>query len=195
MRFFTVFLFTIMGWKLQGRLPANIRKCIVVAAPHTSNFDFIFAMACFYKMKMPIRYLIKQEIFNFFLLKKFFVNSGGMGVDRSKSNTLVDSLVQLITSSPDSIALMIAPEGTRKLTRKWKTGFYYTALNAKIPIVLSHLDYSKKMAVVGPSFMPTGCYRRDMQILKDYYKDITPRHPEKFSLDIYETDGEALCAV
>ncbi len=194
MKFFTVFLFTIMGWKLQGQLPANTKKCIVVAAPHTSNFDFIFAMAGFYKMKIPIRYLLKQELFNFFLLKRFFVNSGGMGVDRSKNNTLVETLVELITSSKENIALMIAPEGTRKLTRRWKTGFYYTALNARIPIVLSHLDYSRKLAVVGPSFIPCGCYRRDMQILKNYYKNITPRHPEKFSLDIYETDHEAVCA-
>ena len=190
----TLFLFAIMGWKIQGHLPSEINKCIIVAAPHTCNMDLILAMASFYKMKIPFKYLIKQEWLNFLPLQKIFKDSGAVGVDRSTSSTMVDAMAKLITSSTENIALMIAPEGTRKLNRNWKTGFYYTALKAKVPIVLSYLDYSKKVAAVGPSFMPSGCFRKDMSILKHYYKDITPKFPEKFSLDIYTADEKAVCA-
>ena len=191
---FTIFLFTILGWKLEGQMPAHITKCILVAAPHTSNLDFLLAMACFYKMKLPAKYLIKREWLNFFLLKNIFKNSGAVGVDRSKSNTMVDALAEMITSSKENMAVMISPEGTRKLVRKWKTGFYYAAMKAKVPIVLSHLDYSKKIAAIGPSFVPCGCFRRDMLILKKYYHNISPKFPENFSLDIYLADETAICA-
>lgn len=191
---FTIILFTIMGWKLKGRLSPEIKKCIVVAAPHTSSYDFLLAMAGFYKMKLPVKYLIKKEWLNFWPLGRIFRNSGALEVDRSKNTTMVDSIVELITSSKENIAIMISPEGTRKLVHRWKTGFYYAALKAKVPIVLSHLDYRTKTAAIGPSFMPCGCYRKDMIIIKNYYKNITPKFPENFSLEIYCPDDEALCA-
>jgi 1-acyl-sn-glycerol-3-phosphate acyltransferase len=194
LKMFTIFLFTILGWKLQGQMPADIKKCIIVAAPHTSNYDFLLAVASFYKMSLPVKYLIKKEWLNFFLFKGMFKASGALGVDRSKSNTMVDALADLIDSSNENITLMISPEGTRKLVSKWKTGFYYTALKARVPIVLSSLDYAKKVAAIGPSFMPSGCFRRDMQIIKNYYQDITPKYPENFSLNIYLPDKNALCA-
>lgn len=194
LKLFTIILFAIMGWKLQGEMPSEIKKCIIVAAPHTSNYDFLLAMAGFYKMNLPVKYLIKKEWANFFLLRRIFRASGALGVDRSTNNTMVEVLANLIDSSTENIALMISPEGTRKRVRKWKTGFYYTALEARVPIVLSHLDYAKKVAAIGPSFMPSGCFRRDMQIIKNYYQDITPKYPENFSLDIYLPDESALCA-
>lgn len=194
LKVFTIFLFTIMGWKIQGQMPADVNKCIVLAAPHTSNYDFLLAMACFYKMNLPVNYLIKKEWLNFFLLKGIFRASGALGVDRSRSDTMVEVLADLIDSSTENIAMMISPEGTRKLVRKWKTGFYYTALRARVPIVLSSLDYAKKVAAIGPIFMPSGCFRRDMQIIKRYYKNITPKFPDQFSLDIYLPDETALCA-
>jgi 1-acyl-sn-glycerol-3-phosphate acyltransferase len=191
---FTIILFTIMGWKIEGKISPEIKKCILVAAPHTSNFDFLLAMASFYKLKLPVKYLIKKEWLNFWPLRRIFRNSGALGVDRSKNSTMVDSLAELITASKDNLAIMISPEGTRKLVHRWKTGFYYTALKAKVPIVLSHLDYRTKTAAIGLSFMPCGCYRKDMIIIKNYYKEITPKFPENFSLEIYFPDIDALCA-
>lgn len=187
---FSAFLFTIMGWKMQGEIPTEIKKCFVVAAPHTSNLDLFLALAGFYKLKVPVRYLMKKEWVDFFLLSKLFKASGALSVDRSKSNSLVNNLASMITASTENMAVMISPEGTRKLVRKWKTGLYYAALEAKVPIVLSSLDYAKKVAAVGPIFMPTGNYREDMQILKDYYKDIVPKHPELFSLEIYPEEAQ-----
>lgn len=191
---FTIFLFTILGWKLKGRVAPEISKCILVAAPHTSNLDFLLAMAGFYKMKLPVKYLIKKEWIDFWPLRKIFINSGALGVDRGKNSTMVDSLAELIVSSTENLAIMISPEGTRKLVHRWKTGFYYAALNAKVPIVLTYLDYRTKTAGIGPSFMPCGCFRKDMIFIKNYYKDITPKFPENFSLEIYYPDADALCA-
>lgn len=190
---FSAFLFTVMGWKMQGKIPAEIKKCIVVAAPHTSNYDLLLALAGFYKMKIPVRYLVKREWVDFFPLSKIFKASGALGVDRSKSNSLVDNLAAMITNSTENMAVMISPEGTRKLILKWKTGLYYAALKAKVPIVLSSLDYAKKVAAIGPIFMPTGNYQEDMQILKNYYKDITPKYPELFSLEIYPLEEKIAC--
>ena len=183
-----------MGWKLEGKMPPEIKKCILVAGPHTSNYDFLLAMAGFYKMKLPVKYLIKKEWLDFWPLRRIFRNSGAIGVNRDKNSTMVDSLAELITSSKENLAIMISPEGTRKLVHRWKTGFYYAALKAKVPIVLSSLDYRTKTAAIGPSFMPCGCFRKDMIFIKNYYKDITPKYPENFSLEIYYPDADALCA-
>lgn len=183
-----------MGWKLKGKIAPDIKKCIIVGAPHTSNYDFLLAMAGFYKMKLPIKYLIKKEWLNFKPLSKIFRNSGAIGIDRSKTGTMVDSLAELIISSGENMAIMISPEGTRKLNHCWKTGFYYTALKAQVPIVLSYLDYKTKTAGIGPSFLPSGCFRRDMIIVRDFYKDKTAKFPDNFSLKIYYPDVDTLCA-
>ena len=195
LKIFTLFIFKMMGWKLQGQIPAHINKCILVGAPHTSNVDYFLGMAVFYKLNFPFRYLMKQEWLNVSFLKKIFIKSGALGVERSKSNTMVDTIAELIATSKENMIVVISPEGTRKLVQKWKTGFYYIALKARIPIVIGKLDYAKKIADIGPSFMPCGCFRRDMLILKNYYKDIVPKFPEKFSLDIYEPDKNAICPV
>jgi 1-acyl-sn-glycerol-3-phosphate acyltransferase len=194
LKLITVMMFRISGWKLVGEFPSHIKKCIVVGAPHTSNFDFIYALAGFYKLKIPIRYLIKEDWLKFPLLKTLFKKSGAISVNRSKTNTMVDALAESITSAKDSLVLLITPEGTRKYAPVWKTGFYHTALKANVPIVLSSLDYAKKLAIIGPHFMPTGCYKRDMLTLKNFFQKITPRYPQNFCPDIYRVEEDAICS-
>lgn len=189
-----IFLFTIGGWKLKGEMPAHIKKCVIVGAPHTSNFDLFFAMAGLYKMKIPVRFLIKKEWLKYFPLKNILLSAGALGIDRSKKGTMVDALADTLNKAQEDIALLVTPEGTRKHSCIWKTGFYYTALKAKLPIVLSHLDYKKREAALGVSFMPTGAYKKDMQILKDYYKDISAKFPENFCLKIFEDEQLEACA-
>lgn len=179
-----------MGWRIEGGPPKNVNKYIMVAAPHTSNFDYIFAMATFYQLKLPVKYLIKREWLDNFLIGKMLKTSGAIGVNRSKSTTMVDALANLLTDSKENMALVVPAEGTRKLVHKWKTGFYYVALKAQVPLQLCYLDYPKKLAGMGPIFMPTGDFEKDMEILKDFYKDIVPRHPDRFSLDIYLPEDE-----
>ncbi len=194
LKMFAIILFAVAGWKLQGQMPVNITKCIVVGAPHTSNYDLFFVMAGLYKTKLPVRFLIKQEWLMLFPIKNFLLSTGALGINRAKINTTVDSLAELITTSNKNIAVLIAPEGTRKRAVKWKTGFYYAALKAKVPIILISLDYSKKLTVLGPNFMPSGCYKSDMQILKDFYKDVVPKYPDNFCLDIYLDNENETCA-
>ncbi|MHB8158197.1 MAG: 1-acyl-sn-glycerol-3-phosphate acyltransferase [Desulfocucumaceae bacterium] len=170
------------GWKLEGRLPKEIKKCILVAAPHTSNFDFGYSRAALYMMNLPVRYLAKKELLES-PLGFFFKATGAIGVGRDKSEDLVSRMVELLTKSKEMV-IMLSPEGSRKIKGKWKTGFYYAALQAKVPIVLSSLDYKKKVANVGPSFFPTGDYHKDMEQVKEYYKNIVPKYPEKFVLNI-----------
>lgn len=193
LKLFCQFMFWINGWKLIGNLSADITKCIIVAGPHTSNYDLIFALAGLYKVRPKVNYLLKKDWIDAFLIGKLFTKTGAIGVNRSKNNTMVDALADYIIKSKEDIYLMISPEGTRKLTTRWKTGFYHIALKANIPLVLTSLDYAKKEAAVGPVIMPTGCFEEDMVLVRDYYKTITPKFPEKFSLQIYEPDENAVC--
>lgn len=185
LKFIAIFLFNVSGWKLIGRMPSNVKKSIIVGAPHTSNMDLIISLGGFHKMKLPLRFLIKKEWLRYFPFNRILLSAGALGIERDKNNTMVDQLADLLTTSEDEMAILITPEGTRKRACKWKTGFYYTALEAQVPIFLSYLDYSKKLAVLGPSFMPSGNFESDMQIIKEYYKNVVAKYPENFCLDIY----------
>ena len=131
-----------------------------------------------------IRILIKKESFIFpvgFLLRKL----GGIPVDRGKKNNMVTKAVELLTQN-ESMVIVITPEGTRKLSRQWKKGFYVIAIEAKVPIVLAYIDYKTKTGGVGEIFYPTGDYEKDMVYILDFYKGKTARHPELFNLSTPE---------
>ena len=170
------------GWKLEGAIPHEIKKCVLIAVPHTSNFDYPIAMAMFYLMGINFKYLIKKEsmVFPFSL---FLKASGAIAVDRKKNTNLVASIIEIINTA-DNIVIVIPAEGTRKLVKKWKLGFYYVALGAGVPIVLSYLDYEKKIGGIGPAIYPTGNLAKDMCQIREFYKDVIPRHPENVSFDI-----------
>jgi 1-acyl-sn-glycerol-3-phosphate acyltransferase len=182
MRLISKLYFWLTGWKLEGNLAPEIKKAILIGAPHTSNFDFGYSRVALYMMNRPAKYLIKEE-----LMKApwgtFFKATGGISVKRDKSENLVGHMVELFNRS-EELVILLSPEGSRKLKGKWKTGFYHAALQAKVPIVLSSLDYKKKIAHVGLVFHPSGNYYQDMQQVIEYYRHITPRYPEKFALDI-----------
>ncbi len=183
LRVITSMLFKVLGWKMDGNIPSGIDKCVLIVAPHTSNVDYIFGLAAAYKIRLPLRYLIKEEWLNRFLIGRLIKSTGAIGVTRSKRTNMVDTMAGLINNS-EQMALVFPPEGTRKLNPKWKTGFYYVALKAKVPIVFSSINYKKKMVSVGPSFMPTGDFEKDMDVVREAYKDAAARHPEKFSLPV-----------
>lgn len=182
MKLISIIIFRFTGWQTSGGLPPGISKCVMVAAPHTSNHDFYIARAACYIMNVKIKYLIKKD-WMFFPLGLFFKATGALAVDRNKSCKLVNNVVNLFSKSKELIVL-ISPEGTRKTVKKWKTGFYYLALGANVPIVLSYLDYKEKIACIGPVIYPTGDFARDMQPVIEFYKNITPKHPLNYDLDI-----------
>lgn len=172
---------SIIGWKFKGSIPMDVKKCVVIAAPHTSNSDLPIALAALCIMGIKIKYLMKKEIFKF-PFSILFKATGGIPVVRSKHTRMVDSIIEMFDMREEFI-VMIPPEATRKKVDKWKTGFYYVALGAKVPIALGYLDYAKKEAGFGPLFTPTGDIKKDFKFLQHFYMNVTAKYPQKFNPD------------
>jgi 1-acyl-sn-glycerol-3-phosphate acyltransferase len=173
-------IFRLLGWKLKGEIPAGLNKCVIIGAPHTSNWDFVFALGALHLVGYRVNYMIKKELFVFpfsYLLKK----SGGIAIDRKISHHIVDEMATRIAAS-DQMYLVMAAEGTRKRVDHWKSGFYYVAMKANVPVIAGFLDYAKKEAGFGPIVQLTGNVENDMQKFRDFYKDITPRITNNFNV-------------
>ena len=180
-KLFAKIFFKLKGWKIRGGIPVGIKKCVLIAAPHTSNWDFLYGSFAWKLFGMDVKYLAKKELFRF-PFGIFFRALGGIPVDRSKHTNLVDAMVALVNSKEEIIVLM-TPEGTRKKVDNWKMGFYHLALKANIPIVLGKINYKEKEAVVEGSFFPSGNIEKDFEIIRTFYKDVVGRNPDNFSLD------------
>lgn len=180
MKYIAKFIFWIWGWKIEGRVPADMKKCVVVMAPHTSMYDFVIGRLAWFILDLPVKFLIKKEMF-FFPLGSLIKGLGGIPVDRSKSGRLVDQVAEQMQKH-DSFFMVITPEGTRSLNKNWKKGFYYIATQAEVPIALGFLDFNKKIGGIGKFFTPTGDYLEDFSIIEGFYRGIGAKHPEKFNL-------------
>jgi 1-acyl-sn-glycerol-3-phosphate acyltransferase len=170
-------IFKISGWKALGKAP-QLKKYIVVGAPHTSNWDFVYGLCAWNLYGMNPRYLIKKE-FYVFPLNLLFKATGGLAVDRSKHNSLTDSIVDMFSQREDFVTIF-PPEGTRKKVDRWKTGFYYVALKANVPIVLGAMDYKLKSTHLSEPFYPTGDIEKDFEVFREFYRNVTPCNPEGF---------------
>lgn len=169
-----------IGWRVIGSLPPEIKKCVIIAAPHTSNWDFVIGRLAYWELGVPVKFLIKKEAFEHplgWLVKRM----GGIPVDRKKSNNLVDQVAEIFEDY-SVLNVVVTPEGTRKLVESWKKGFYYIAVKAGVPIALGFVDYKKKIGGFGPVIYPTGDYEKDMIAIEAFYRDKTAKHPEKFNL-------------
>jgi len=178
------FLFFISGWKVEGNVPDDIKKAVMIAAPHTSYWDFLYARAAFFILDVPVKTTIKKEVVEFPVFGWVLRQLGAIGIDRSpkkgslkKKTSMVDAMVDLIHSR-EQLMMMVTPEGTRKYVPRWKTGFYRVAEQAKIPIILGFLDYKNKTAGIGPVFYPTGDYNEDLPKIMEFYKDKGGKYPE-----------------
>jgi 1-acyl-sn-glycerol-3-phosphate acyltransferase len=171
----------IIGWETGSTLDPSIRKCVLVAAPHTSNMDYPIAMATLYACGVRVRFLAKKSLFSF-PLGILMRATGGIPVDRSKHTNMVEAMISMFDQA-DKLILLIPAEGTRSYVKEWKSGFYYTALGAKVPIAMGYLDYGKKIAGFGDLFYPTGDYQKDLAEIKKFYRQFTARYPEKSSLN------------
>ena len=177
MKLFARLLLWVLGWKVKNTLPPELKKCVIIAAPHTSNFDFFIGRLAYFHTGIKTFFLIKKESFNF-IMGPMLVAAGGIPVDRSKNTNLVDRLTEMFKNN-DSFFVTITPEGTRKLTKKWRKGFYHIALKAEVPIALAYVDYKKKEGGYGPILTPSGDYEKDLKIILDFYQNVTPKYPEK----------------
>lgn len=181
MKTFSKIMLWLWGWKITGSLPADLKKCIIIAAPHTSMWDFFFGRLGFYWLGIPkIHFMIKKEIFKFPLgaLLKWL---GAIPVDRGKNNNTVLWASKMFQER-ESFFLLITPEGTRKYVEHWKRGFYHIAVHAKVPIILGYVDYQKKKGGIGPVFYPTGNFDQDIKEIQKFYFDKTAKFPDQFNL-------------
>lgn len=170
------FLFKLFGWDIEDQAPKIAFKAVLVHAPHTSNWDFIIGRMASWVYRLPVKFLIKKELF-FFPLGWILKSMGGIPVDRSKNNNLTDQIAKLFSEN-DELAIIFTPEGTRKYNPKWKKGFYYLAIKSDVPIVLTFIDYKNKRGGFGPTFTPTGDVNKDIETIKDFYRDIQGKVPE-----------------
>jgi 1-acyl-sn-glycerol-3-phosphate acyltransferase len=177
----------VFGWTLDDHLKADFRKCVMLAVPHTSNWDFVFARAAFAMMNIPIRFTVKKEWMRF-PFGGMMSALGAIGIDRSakvpgqERLSMVEAMTNLFNGR-NELVIMITPEGTRSKVTKWKTGFYYIAQNANVPIALGYLDFKKKIAGVGKIITPSGDMKKDMKEIMDFYKTVSGKFLEKFSVD------------
>lgn len=169
---------SLIGWKVEIQQETP-QKCIIIGAHHTSNWDFVAAMFLLFSTNVKFNFIAKDSLFRG-PFKRLMLALGGIPVNRRTRTNFVDQIVQRFQSS-ETLRIAISPEGTRKQTTHWKTGFYYIALGAKVPIVLGYVDYLRKAVGLGPSLLPSGDIRADFELIRDFYSRVTARHPLKVS--------------
>lgn len=173
-----------LGWTIEGTFP-DYKKMLIIAAPHTSAFDFVIGWLALRHYGLKTNFIIKKEFFFFplgFLIKAL----GGVPVDRgNKKNNMVTQMVKLFHER-EKFYLVITPEGTRKKTNRWKKGFYLIAKNAKVPIIVTKLDYGKK--ILGPvkEIDPSLPYNEVLKQIAECYKDVTGKKMNQFELPAYD---------
>ncbi len=168
----------VFGWRLEGRAP-DYPKYVVVAAPHTTNWELPTALMVGFAFRIKILWLGKDDLFRG-PLHAVFRWLGGIPVDRSRSTGLVARTVEAFNEN-DNLVIAMAPEGTRSKTGHWKSGFYHIATGARVPIALGFLDYRRKACGIGPVIFPTGDIEADMTVIRAFYADITGKHPQRSS--------------
>lgn len=179
LRAFSVGFLTMTGWKIEGQLPAGREKCVFIAAPHTSNWDLPYTLMVAFALKLSIYWMGKEQIFKP-PFRGLMMWLGGIPVNRSQSTNLVDASIAAIRQADGPLQLVVPPEGTRSKTRYWKTGFYYIALGAGVPIVMAYMDYHKKISGLGPVFEPTGDIEADMASIKAFYAPFKGKNASQF---------------
>ena len=173
----------IMGWKIVGGVPKEVKKAVMVCAPHTSNWDFPFALASFAIANLKVNYFIKKSWF-FFPMNYFFKATGGVPVDRSNKHGMVDSMTVLLKES-DEMIVVVPAEGTRSWVPKWKTGFYYIAKSAEVPIIMGFVDFKMKEVGFGPVFNISGDFEKDMSKIQAFFENKSGKFPSKYNPNIF----------
>jgi len=169
------FILFILGWKMKGKAP-EIDKFVLIAAPHTSNWDYFYTLLMAFAFKLRIYAMGKKELCEG-LFGKVIMWLGIVPIDRSKTNNTVTSAIEAFNQN-ERMVMVIPPSGTRGRVKRWKSGFYYIALGAGVPISLGYLDYATKTGSTGPLFTPTGNYEADMIDIKHHYKNFQGKYPD-----------------
>ena len=165
-----------MGWKIVGIENAEIKKCVMMVMPHTSNHDFYLGIFTRGISGLEMNWVGKKELFKF-PFGYYFKSVGGEPLDRSGGLNKVDAIASIFDRK-EIFRLAIAPEGTRKGVKEIKTGFYFIALKAKVPIIPVAFNWEKKEVNLGQAFFPTGDYETDLFVLKKHYHGVIGKIPQ-----------------
>lgn len=167
----------LLGWKAEGRVP-DADKWVCIVAPHTSNWDFFHGLLISWVLGIKGNWLGKDSIFRG-PVGPLLRALGGIPVDRSRHHGLVEQAVEAFRIQP-RMFLVLAPEGTRRRTEYWKSGFYRVAVESGVPLALGYLDYKRRAGGLGPVLTLTGDAEADLARMREFYAGITARHPEDF---------------
>ena len=181
----------ITGWDVAGEPPQGIRSAVLIAAPHTSNWDLVHMLAASFVFRIRLSWMGKDALFRpplGWLLRAL----GGVPVDRSAPHGMVGQMAERLTSG-EPLVLAIPPSGTRKKKPNWKSGFYWIAVTAKVPIVCGTVDYGKRQARLSEAMVPTGDVRADMDRIRAFYADARGKFPQNETRMVLkeEAGGEA----
>ena len=166
------------GWTAVGPVP-QARRFVLIAAPHTSNWDFPYFLGLLDDLGLDAHFMAKTSLFRW-PFGNFMRQVGGVPVDRSAASEMVEQMVAEFARR-DAFVLTVAPEGTRGSVKAWRTGFYRIAHAAGVPIVCGFMDYANNRGGIGPVIVPTGDYKADMAPAFAFYAGITGKHPERMS--------------
>jgi len=170
------FLLRLGGWTAVGGQPES-PKAVLIASPHTSNWDGFWGIVYKVAVKLDVHWFAKESLF-WFPLSSLLRAFGGIPLDRKRAGSAVDVAVDMFGTN-DNFYFALAPEGTRSKTKYWKTGFYRIAVDADVPVVLGFFDYGRKRLGLGPALTLTGDLPQDLESLRAFYADIEGRWPEK----------------
>jgi len=179
LRSFSLAFLRLTGWRVEGALPAEAATSVFIAAPHTSNWDLPYTLMVSFALRLNPHWMGKHGLFRapFGGVMRWL---GGIPVNREQSTNLVAASVAALLAADGPVQLIVPPEGTRSKTRYWKTGFYYIALGAQVPIVMAYMDYTHKRSGLGPIFVPTGNIDQDMADIKAFYAPFKGRNTAQF---------------
>ena len=175
------------GWRALGQVPEP-RRFILIAAPHTSNWDFVNFLGLTADLGLRAHFMGKLSLFRW-PLGGFMKQMGGVPVDRRGGGNVVEQMVAEFARRTEFM-LTVAPEGTRGKTQKWRTGFYQIAMAAKVPMVVGMMDYGTKTGGLGPLIWPSGDFRADMLKVLEVYRTCIPKFPERAVRSIDDIVGD-----
>jgi len=174
------------GWHKEGELH-GAPKYVLIGAPHTSNWDLPFVLSLAFAFRIKIFFMVKDSMFRW-PYGWFFRWLGGIPIDRSKKNGMVAQTIEVFNQN-DRLVICIPPEGTRSKVRAWKTGFYYIAHGAGVPISLGFMDFKRKVGGPGPLLYPSGDIHADIKIIREFYANVTAKYPELTCLPEVDAKG------
>ena len=172
-RVISVVILKMSGWKIVGEIPAHVKKYVATVAPHTSNWDFLIMLMAAFVLRVDAHWMGKHTLFRF-PFRRLMTYFGGIPVDRSTRHNMVVDVTAMFRCH-ERFGLGIAPEGTRKSTMRWRTGFWYVAKSADVPVYTAFIDYKTKTAGVSGKFHLSDNLESDMENIKQHYSAFNGR--------------------